>query len=110
MTARVVLDPTGERSPATRQRVDRPASLEGRTIGENTPALPTDATGPHPSTGPISITPCAGGCKASGSIIDVHNQSLSEELPITGTPFSWQTAQKVARSSRPLCTVWCEMT
>ena len=31
--SRVVLDPTGERSPSTRQRVERPASLEGRTIG-----------------------------------------------------------------------------
>ena len=30
---RVVLDPTGERSPAARQRVPRPASLEGRTLG-----------------------------------------------------------------------------
>ena len=29
---RVVLDPTGERSPAARQRVPRPASLEGRTL------------------------------------------------------------------------------
>ena len=29
---RVVLDPTGERSPASRQRVDRPASLDGRTV------------------------------------------------------------------------------
>jgi len=31
--SRVVLDPTGERSPAARQRVPRPASLEGRTVG-----------------------------------------------------------------------------
>ena len=30
---RVVLDPTGERSPSERQRVERPASLEGRTVG-----------------------------------------------------------------------------
>ena len=30
---RVVLDPTGERSPASRQCVDRPASLQGRTVG-----------------------------------------------------------------------------
>ena len=29
----VVLDPTGERSPATRQRVDRPAGLDGLRIG-----------------------------------------------------------------------------
>jgi len=33
VNARVVLDPTGERSPAVRQRVERPASLEGRTVG-----------------------------------------------------------------------------
>jgi hypothetical protein len=31
--SRVVLDPTGERSPSTRQRVERQASLEGCTIG-----------------------------------------------------------------------------
>jgi len=31
--ARTVLDPTGERSPATRERLPRPASLEGLTIG-----------------------------------------------------------------------------
>jgi len=30
---RVVLDPTGERSPATRARLPRLDSLEGRTIG-----------------------------------------------------------------------------
>ena len=30
---RVVLDPTGERSPVERQRVGRPPSLEGRTVG-----------------------------------------------------------------------------
>lgn len=29
----VVLDPTGERHPAQRQRIERPASLEGLTIG-----------------------------------------------------------------------------
>ena len=29
----VVLDPTGESRPAERERVDRPASLEGRTVG-----------------------------------------------------------------------------
>ena len=33
MSSRVVLDPTGERSPAARQRVERPGSLEGRTVG-----------------------------------------------------------------------------
>ena len=31
--ARVVLDPTGERSPAARARLPRLASLEGRRIG-----------------------------------------------------------------------------
>ena len=31
--ARVVLDPTGERAPAERERVERPASLEGLTVG-----------------------------------------------------------------------------
>ncbi len=30
---RTVLDPTGERRPAIRERVARPESLEGRTIG-----------------------------------------------------------------------------
>jgi hypothetical protein len=30
---RVVLDPTGELVPATRERVPRPASLDGRTVG-----------------------------------------------------------------------------
>ena len=29
----VVLDPTGERSPSSRERVGRPVSLEGRTVG-----------------------------------------------------------------------------
>jgi hypothetical protein len=30
---RVVLDPTGERSPAARQRLARPEALTGRTVG-----------------------------------------------------------------------------
>ena len=30
---RHVLDPTGERTPAARQLLARPASLEGRTVG-----------------------------------------------------------------------------
>ena len=30
---RVVLDPTSERAPASRQRLDRPKSLEGKRIG-----------------------------------------------------------------------------
>ena len=30
---RVVLDPTSERAPAARQRIDRPPSLEGKRIG-----------------------------------------------------------------------------
>lgn len=30
---RTVLDPTGERSPATRERLPRPPSLDGLTIG-----------------------------------------------------------------------------
>jgi len=30
---RVLLDPTGERSPASRPRLPRLASLEGRTVG-----------------------------------------------------------------------------
>ena len=29
----VVLDPTGERSPAARERVGRPASLDGLSVG-----------------------------------------------------------------------------
>lgn len=29
----VVLDPTGERAPVTRARLDRPASLDGLTVG-----------------------------------------------------------------------------
>ena len=33
MTNRVVLDPTGERTPAQRTLVDRPSSLEGLTVG-----------------------------------------------------------------------------
>ena len=33
MSARVVLDPTGERSPAARERTPRPPSLDGLTIG-----------------------------------------------------------------------------
>lgn len=33
LASRVVLDPTGELSPATRQRTVRPRSLEGRTVG-----------------------------------------------------------------------------
>ena len=31
--ARVLLDPTGERRPAVRERVARPASIEGAVIG-----------------------------------------------------------------------------
>jgi hypothetical protein len=31
--SRVVLDPTGERSTVTRERVARPASLDGLTVG-----------------------------------------------------------------------------
>jgi hypothetical protein len=30
---RVVLDPTGERAPAIRERVPRPAALDGLTVG-----------------------------------------------------------------------------
>ena len=30
---RVVLDPTGERSPVARERVTRPSSLEDKTVG-----------------------------------------------------------------------------
>jgi hypothetical protein len=33
MTARFVLDPTGERQVAERQRLDRPASLAGLRVG-----------------------------------------------------------------------------
>jgi hypothetical protein len=33
MSTRRVLDPTGERSPVHRERVARPASLEGLTVG-----------------------------------------------------------------------------
>ena len=33
MTRMELLDPTGERQPAARQRVTRPASLEGLTVG-----------------------------------------------------------------------------
>ncbi|PRZ41508.1 hypothetical protein CLV47_10955 [Antricoccus suffuscus] len=28
-----ILDPTGERSPVARQRVERPGSLDGKTVG-----------------------------------------------------------------------------
>lgn len=31
--SRTVLDPTGERSPVARERVARPASLDGLTVG-----------------------------------------------------------------------------
>ena len=31
--SRVLLDPTSEQKPAKRERVDRPASLEGLTVG-----------------------------------------------------------------------------
>jgi hypothetical protein len=31
--SRLLLDPTGERTPAARQRVARPASIEGLTVG-----------------------------------------------------------------------------
>jgi hypothetical protein len=31
--SRVVLDPTGELAPAARERVARPPSLDGRTVG-----------------------------------------------------------------------------
>ena len=33
MSTRVVLDPTGERSPVARERVERAASLDGLTVG-----------------------------------------------------------------------------
>jgi hypothetical protein len=32
-TSLVILDPTSERSPATRQRIDRPKSVKGLTVG-----------------------------------------------------------------------------
>ena len=32
MSTRILLDPTGERAAATRERAARPASLEGKTI------------------------------------------------------------------------------
>jgi len=32
-TSRVILDPTSERSPATRERLARPASIKGLTVG-----------------------------------------------------------------------------
>ena len=32
-TSRVILDPTSERSPATRERLARPASITGLTVG-----------------------------------------------------------------------------
>jgi hypothetical protein len=31
--SRILLDPTAERAPSTRERAARPASLDGRTIG-----------------------------------------------------------------------------
>jgi hypothetical protein len=33
MTARILIDPTGERAEATRPRAPRPATLDGRTVG-----------------------------------------------------------------------------
>lgn len=33
MSQRVLLDPTGERAAATRERARRPSSLDGKTIG-----------------------------------------------------------------------------
>ena len=33
MSARTLLDPTGELAPATRQRLPRPDTLAGRTVG-----------------------------------------------------------------------------
>ncbi len=30
---RILLDPTAERSPGTRERLDRPDSLDGKTVG-----------------------------------------------------------------------------
>jgi hypothetical protein len=33
VSGRIVLDPTGERTPAARPRADRPASLDGLTVG-----------------------------------------------------------------------------
>ena len=33
MSARVLLDPTGERKAPSRERAPRPASLDGRTVG-----------------------------------------------------------------------------
>ncbi len=33
MTTRILLDPTGERTAATRPRASRPDSLKGRTVG-----------------------------------------------------------------------------
>jgi hypothetical protein len=33
MTTKILLDPTSERAPATRERLERPASLDGLTVG-----------------------------------------------------------------------------
>lgn len=52
------------------------------------PIAPPTAVAPGGSTGPTPATTCPCPAEAKGSIVDVHNQTLSESIPITGTPFS----------------------
>ena len=51
--SRVLLDPTSERHPAERQRVARPASLAGMTVGLLDISKPRNL----PAIGPLSLQP-----------------------------------------------------
>jgi YD repeat-containing protein len=49
---------------------------------------PQDATSPDPERAPQNEEPEEEPCEQSGSIIECQNQTLGEELPLTGTPFT----------------------
>jgi RHS repeat-associated protein len=49
---------------------------------------PEDATSPDPDRAPQKEDPEEEPCEQAGSIIECQNQTLGEELPVTGTPFA----------------------
>ena len=63
--------------------------------------LPLDAKAPDGSTGPTYFTPCECAEEAPGSIVNVQNQSLSESIPIAGTPFSLvYNSSRISKATR----------
>ncbi|MCY1044696.1 PA14 domain-containing protein [Corallococcus sp. bb12-1] len=63
--------------------------------------FPDDATSP-PDEAPDDDKPEPNSCKTPGSIIECENQTLGEELPVTGTPYTlnYQSDRVPGRTSR----------